>query len=98
MFINSILGDEFAKEYAINIYDAIDMCIPGILGYKSIVNGNVPIEIPNLRNPKERDKYRNDTFCTFPKIAGDQYVSHNRFIPDGLPDEVYERARRKWLS
>lgn len=98
LFIGSILGDETAKKYAVGVYDAVDMCIPGILGYKSIVNGNIPVEIPNLRDPKERDKYRSDTFCTFPDIAGDQYVSHNRFVPGGLPDEVYEEARRKWLN
>lgn len=80
------------------MYDAVDMCVLGILGYKSIVNGNVPVEIPNLRDPSVRDKYRNDTFCTFPEIAGDQYVSHNRFIPNGVPDEVYEEVFRKRLN
>ena len=97
-FIRSILGDETAKQYAVDVYDAVDMCIPGILGYKSIVNGGIPMEVPNLRDPAARDKFRNDTFCTFPEIAGDQYVSHNRFVPGGVPDEVYEEVRRKWIN
>lgn len=97
-FIKSILGDETAKEYAVDVYDAVDMSIPGILGYKSIINGGGPVEVPNLRDPAQRDKYRNDTFCTFPNIAGDQYVPHNRFVPGGVSDEVYEKVRRMWLA
>lgn len=95
-FINSILGDEMAKEYAVDVYQAVDMCIPGILGYKSIANGNASIEIPDLRDPAQRDKYRNDTFCSFPKIAGDMYVSHNLTGTPEPSDEVYEKVRKMW--
>ena len=74
------------------------MCIPGTLGYRSIVNGNVPIKVPNLRNKDEREAYRNDTFCTFPDIAGDQYVSNNIHNSDPIPDEVFEDVHRRWLA
>lgn len=97
-FIRSILGDETAMERSINVYDAVDMCIPGTLGYRSIVNGNVPIKVPNLRNKDEREAYRNDTFCTFPDIAGDQYVSNNIHNSDPIPDEVFEDVHRRWLA
>ncbi|MCQ2428164.1 MAG: Gfo/Idh/MocA family oxidoreductase, partial [Clostridia bacterium] len=76
-FIRKILGDADAAERSIDVYTAVDMCMPGTLGYRSIVNGNAPIAIPNLRNKAERDAFRNDTFCTFPDIAGDMYVSNN---------------------
>ena len=97
-FIGSILGDPEAREQAIDVYTAVDMCMPGTLGYRSIVNGNMPIKIPNLRNKEERDAYRNDTFCTFPNIAGDQYVSNNVFGVPEIPDEVFAEVRRKWQA
>jgi len=97
-FIRSILGDEVARERAIDVYTAVDMCIPGILAYKSIVNGNCSIDVPNLRNPAERDAYRNDTFCTFPAIAGDQYVPNNIQPHEPIPDSVYEEVYRRWQA
>ncbi|MBQ2547136.1 MAG: hypothetical protein II557_12670, partial [Clostridia bacterium] len=95
-FIRSILGDEEAHERAIGVYDAVDMCIPGTLGYRSIVMGNQPIKIPNLRNPEERDAWRRDTFCTFPESAGDMLVSNNVHEQIDIPDEVFDEVRRRW--
>ncbi len=97
-FIRSILEDEVAIERSINIYEAVEMCIPGTLGYRSIVEGNAPIKIPNLRNKEERDAYRNDTMCCFPHIAGDQYVPNNIKNPEPIPDEVYAEVKRRWLA
>ncbi len=97
-FIQSILGDEEAKKASIGVYDAVNMCIPGILAYKSIVNGNIPMDIPNLRNKEERDAYRNDTFCTYKEAAGDQWVTNNIHGLDDIPDEIYEEVKRKWQA
>ena len=97
-FIRSILGDEVAIERSINVYEAIDMCIPGTLGYRSIVEGNTPIKIPNFRNPEEREPYRNDRMCCFPETAGDQYVSNNVKNPEPIPDEVCIEMKRRWLA
>jgi len=99
-FIDWIQGDELSKKYAIDVYQAVDMCIPGILGFRSIVNGNAPMVVPNLRNKEERDLYRYDTFCTFPEIAGPMYVPSNAAQPnkEPIPDSVYEEVRRKWLA
>jgi len=97
-FIRSILGDEKAKEEAIGVYEAVDMCIPGILGFKSVNNGNIPIKVPNLRNKEERDEYRNDTYCAFKYCAGDQYHAPDEAyggLPE-IPDEVYDNVREKW--
>ena len=96
-FIQNILGDEEAKKNCIDVYQAIDMCIPGILAYRSIVNGNTPQEVPDLRIKEERDKYRNDTFCTAKDVAGDMYVSPNTQEDIEIPDSVYEMVRDKWL-
>lgn len=95
-FIRAIHGDAEALERIIDVYMAVDMCISGILAYRSIVNGGCTVEIPNLRNPEERDAYRNDTFCTTKSIAGDMYVPNNIQETVEIPDAVYEEVRRKW--
>ena len=41
-------------ENCIDVYQALDMGLPGILAYRSICNGNVPITVPDFRNPEER--------------------------------------------
>lgn len=97
-FIGAILGDPVALERIIDVYTAVDMCIPGILAYRSIVYGGVPVEIPNLRNPEERDAYRNDTFCTTKEIAGEMWVSNNVQETVEIPDEVYDEVRRRWQA
>ena len=97
-FIRSILGDEEAKKEAIGVYEAVNMCIPGILAFKSVNNGNCPIKVPDLRNKEERDKYRNDTYCASKYCAGDQYHSPDEAyggLPP-IPDEVYDAVRVKW--
>ncbi len=86
-FINQILGDGEAKKNAIDVYRAVDMCIPGILAYKSILNDNVPQIIPDFRKKEERDMYRTDTF-------GQNITYEN----DNIPDSVYEKVREKWLK
>ena len=63
------------------------------------MNKNVGIDIPNLRNKEERDAFRNDTFCTFPEVGGDQYVPCNIMQANKdevIEDAVYDEVRRKW--
>lgn len=96
-FIKQLLGDEDAAKRCIDVYQAVDMCIPGILAYRSVLNGNAPLEVPNLRIKAERDKYRNDTFCTFEEAAGDMFVS-NSSKNIYIPDEVYKEVERKWKN
>jgi hypothetical protein len=97
-FVRSILGDENALSKTIGVYDAVDMCIPGLLGYRSVVEGGMPQKVPNLKNPSERDAFRNDTFCTFKDIAGDMWVSNNVHRTFDIPDSVYEAGRRRGLA
>ena len=97
VFIRSILGDEEAKKMAVNVYEAVDMCTPGILGYKSVLEGNRSYRVPDLRRPEERDAWRNDRACTFPDIAGDQ-VLPNRIDSISVPDSTYERVKQLWID
>ena len=70
----------------------------GMFAYRSILAGNVPVAIPNLRDKAEREKYRNDVKCTDPAVAGDQYIPPYHGGEPDIPDEVYDRARELWLK
>ncbi len=96
-FIEKILGRP-EGEWSIDVYTAIDMGICGLLAYKSILAGNIPIDVPNLRNPEERDAWRNDNACTTPWVAGDQLQPRTSHKEDPVPDSVYEEVRRMWLA
>ena len=95
-FIEKLCGNKEAD--VIDVYTALDMFLPGMLGYRSILNGNTPVEIPNLRNPEEREAYRNDNACTDPKVANEQLLPT---MSTGTPDidpEVYTAIKNIWLK
>jgi predicted dehydrogenase len=98
-FVEKILGSPEAKKYSIDVYGAVDMGICGILAYRSILSGNMPIKVPNLRNKEEREAYRNDHACTSPEAAKDELlpVSPNYDI-DQIPEDQYQKCRRLWLD
>ena len=92
-FVQKILGNPEAE--VIDVYEAMDMFMPGILGYQSILKGGVPVEIPNLRDPAVRERYRNNTACTDPKVAGDQLIpSYSKGNPQ-ISEEVYRVLAEK---
>jgi len=98
-FIEKIRGTEDGDKYSINVYDAVDMGIIGILAYRSALAGGQPMDVPNLRNKEERDAWRNDNKSTNPKISfGDDLLP---VAPGGnheYPPEVYEEVKQIWLS
>ncbi len=95
-FVQKLLGDESAD--TIDVYEALDMSLPGLFAYRSILAGNAPMAIPNLRNKEERDAWRNDTACTDPNAAGDMLLPpFSKGTPQIAP-EVYEEVRKKWLA
>lgn len=98
-FIEKILGGEDGK-WSIDVYKAVDMGICGILAYRSVLAGNIRVDVPNLRNKDERDAFRNDNACTTPEVAGDQLLPITSFpeYQAPLPDEVYDRVRETWLA
>ena len=95
-FINRLLGDENAE--TIDVYEALDMFLPGLFAFRSILNGNKSMEIPNLRLKEVRDQYRNDTACTDPKVAGDQLLPNSSIPNQEIDPAVYERVRKQWLE
>lgn len=71
-FIQRLLGDPEAD--TVDIYEALDMFLPGMFAYRSILAGGIPMAIPDLRDKTQRDRWRNDRACTDPAVAGDQLL------------------------
>lgn len=94
-FVDKIRGDENAD--IIDVYEALNMFLPGLLAYRSVLNGGIPIDIPDMRNKDEREKYRNDTACVSPDAAGDQLIPSFSLGTPEIDDCVYETVRQKWL-
>lgn len=93
-FIQKILGD--AEADTIDVYEALDMFLPGMFAYRSVLKGGIPMEIPDLRDLAVRDLYRNDTMCTDPKAAGDMLIpSFSKGNPE-IPAVVYQQMREKY--
>lgn len=70
--------------------EALDMFLPGMFSYFSVLDGGRQMEIPNLRSPEEREKWRNDTRCTDPAVAGDMLLpSYSKGNPN-IPQKNYD--------
>lgn len=92
--VEKMKGNEQAD--IVDIYEALDMFLPGIFAYRSVLNGGIPMEVPNFRDPAVREKFRNDTECTDPNVAGDMLIpSYSKGNPE-IPDEIYEEHKRTW--
>lgn len=95
-FIKKIHGDPDAD--TIDVYEALDMFLPGLFAYRSILAGNIPMEIPNLRDKAVRDQYRNDTACTDPKVAADQLQPTCSLGTPVIDGKVYAAAKQRWAE
>lgn len=95
-FVQKILGDPEAD--TIDVYEALDMCLPGLFAYRSALAGSVPVEIPDLRNKAVREQYRNDTACVDPKVAKDQLLPPSINGTPEIHESVYETMRQKWAD
>lgn len=95
-FIEKLRGNK--KADIIDVYEALDMFLPGMFAYRSILKGGIPMEIPNLREKAVREKYRSDTACTDPKAAGNMLLPTMRGQTPVIDRAVYEEIRRKWLE
>ncbi len=82
----------------IDVYEALDMFLPGLFAYFSILDGGVPKDIPNLRDKSVRDEYRSDTRCTDPKAAGNMLLPCKKDGNPDIPQAVYDNMRKKWME
>ena len=93
-FIEKIKGNPDAD--IIDVYEALDMFLPGMFAYRSVLDGGARKEIPNLRDKSIRALWRNDTACTDPKVAGDMLLpSFSKGTPE-IDDSVYEYMKGLW--
>ncbi len=94
-FLQKILGRPGGEE-SIDVYQALDMSLPGILGYRSICNGNIPLEVPDLRDRQVREAYRHDNWCTNPALAGADLAPFCSSGSPDIPDSVYAKVKQAW--
>lgn len=94
-FIAKIRGRADAD--TIGVFEALDMFLPGLFAYRSILAGGIPMDIPDLRCRAERDRYRTDTACTDPAVAGDHLLpAFSKGNPE-IPEVVYRSMRDLWM-
>ena len=87
-FVDAVRGNKNAD--IIDVYEALDMGLPGIFALKSAAAGGAPMDLPNLKNKEERDFWRNNTECTDPDVAGDMLIpSYSKGNPE-IPAETYK--------
>jgi hypothetical protein len=91
-FVEKLLGNPEAD--TIDVYEALDMCMCGMFAFRSILAGGIPMQIPNLRDKAEREKWREDVACTDPKVAGDQLLPTRAGGTPDIDDEVYARMKK----
>lgn len=94
-FIEKILGKPDG-EWSIDVYQAVDMGICGILAHRSILGGNIPVKVPNLRNKSERNAWRHDNACTNAEVAGDAVLPCSSYPERKLSPEETAANRKKW--
>lgn len=56
------------------------------------------MSIPNLREKKVRDQYRQDTACTDPKTAGSMLLPTTSAGTPEIEKAIYNIVREKWLE
>lgn len=94
-FLEKILGKPEGEE-SIDVYQALDMGLPGLLAYRSILNGNIPIEVPDFRDKTIREKYRNDHLCANPNASDENRLPLCSFGNVEVSDSVYDEVRKIW--
>ena len=97
-FIGAILGDPEGKKYSIDVYRALDMALPGLLAFRSIVDKGMPYAIPDLRDPVAREQYRNDHYCTDPRTPGEFLLPTSKCGTPEVADAVYERMQKRFAD
>lgn len=93
-FVERIKGNQTAD--IIDVYEALDMFLPGMFAYRSILADGKRMQIPDLRDKSVRDAWRNDTACVDPKVAGEQLLPTQKGGTPQIDDAVYARVKAKW--
>ena len=93
-FCEKILGNPEAD--IIDVYEGLNMWLPGHFAYRSLLAGGVTMEIPDLRKKEDRDKWRDNQECTDPEIMGDKRWPRYSKGEAEIPDAVYDLVKKDW--
>jgi len=92
-FVDAIINN---KKPPIDVYQAMDMTLPGILGFRSACNGNVSLEVPDFRREDIRKKYENDNLSPDPNVRGTKYYIHPSILGEiKIPRYIYHEINKK---
>ena len=81
----------------VDVYMGLDMTLPGILGFRSACEGNVPLVVPDFRREEVRVRYQDDHWSPDPGDAGPALPqSPSAHGPVEISPEVYEEQRRRY--
>ena len=97
LLYNFVQAIKHKRADIIDVYEALDMFLPGLFAWFSILDGNKAQTIPDLRNKEERDKWRNDVRCADSEVAGKEVLPSYARCKLDVPDEVYDLVRQKYL-
>ena len=65
-----------------DVYGASDCTIPGLLAYRSQRENGTPLDVPDFRDPKQREKHRDDHY------AQPRYDVQNGLFPKGHDESI----------
>ncbi len=92
-FIEKVLGHQADT---IDIYQALDMFLPGLYAYRSILNQKTVEKIPNFRIKTERDQVKNDHACTDPLVGKESLLPcYSKGNPQ-IPLETYSKLKESY--
>ena len=97
-FVGAIYGDSEGIGHTIDVYKALDMSLPGLLAYRSIVSGGAPFEVPDMREMAARERYREDFYSTNPKTPERYRLPTSKSGTPEVDDGIYEKVKEELLK
>jgi len=76
-----------------DIYMALDMTLPGILAHRSACQGNIPLEVPDLRQEDARLRYENEDWSADPMACSKELLPSSAHGAIEIPPQLYEQQR-----
>ena len=99
MFVNCIKEGK-QPEHPFDIYSAVTMSSVAILGYRSVLAGGTPIDIPDFKSENERRAYENDRATPYWSEDGKAPTvpasSHPEYKPTEKQMELYKALTQKY--
>ncbi len=83
----------------IDVYDALDMSVIGIQGYRSVLDNSNSYEIPDFRDKSMRDKYRNDNWNPDPAKPCENKPACSvtgNIVPSAEAEKIFREERSKF--